>query len=1455
MKLLKLKFLRNKKARLITLLSCVVATLSVTLIVSTVSWFSAIETIKPNDNLDGAILTSYFDHIDNPPDETVYPHGSASNPYVITRPVHYYNLVRLQEGGEYGFNKDTYFQFGKTNIDGTGNTEPLFYEYNDDGVIQEGEYTPYLNMTYYSGSNALAPIGSPRHPFEGQIQGNNLTVQNLNVTGSGLSDIGIFGYVTINASVHNLYFESPKINANGANATAAGSIGHASHATHVYIGYLAGHVYNPNVFDHVYLNNCVLYNTVGNEYEMINTYGYFGHTDEPLQSTSDSSSYTSQLVAANAYEALEYSYSTGYSNPLARRYTSEVGSGNFSGAVSSDNTANPVYTIGQKTSTQPYSLSSIGYSSGDRGKTQYIRYIKNVSGENRYVEINDIEQENILTDKPQYIEYGTDQYGNPLEPIDHSNDPTYDFYGMSDGSYIFCDKTYTTDPVTGEQTEHCQWKYAEVSADLTKPSTGAVSLNCFTISYEQTVNNVTKKYFLKYLAGSNGEYDTLVPEEWASSTPPQEDKYYFCFKTTFGSNGASRFTECGTEAEYYIYSPVGKKYVCTYSPQNVHSTDPVLDANLVHTPIFVPEEGITVANGKKHMPMKFTIAGPKTQISYDSFDNKETGDGRNVNDDFDSNAGRTAGPYKGALQGSNITHQFGIFGGHKMTASCTGGFFTIGDYLEEQTTTLNNAINYRLTSNSNEITDMSTLVIAGFKGEQTNTYSLDYAMSTQLQNNRGVLQVKEVRDSSGYVLNETTGVAKLVLKHIEGSNSIFTLFDGSGYITFPAGGGIFTGGSNTKNYLRTYDYDYIHEEGHENRIPYSQWKFAAYVQSGYYTRYRFQNVGNPDRYLCYNIGSNCFATYSLQEYINKAAEKGLTVTGFDNNNVNDDPVTGYPNNHCWFYIYKQQYGQTIQNVHFTVAKKVDVLGTTTYPFKLVNYYNLLGSDQNNSPTDYTKYTNFTINPSFNVYFDTQQSQVQYFDSLIEVWKRVNLISELHAGDTVMIAAKTGSGSGNATHYFMSSQATNYRNRSSSVSFTPPYVKEQNVPTNAARFTLSKSDRGWRFDTGSGFLYACSSSQNYLRTESSPDANGNADWSISITTDGNATIRATGNYSRNLMRYYAQSSWWGGGSGYFSCFSSTSGYNIQLYKLSQSSADRATYVGDLINNFEPFRMDAVGPNIDYHSDYMQMNGAPTAIVDPTVGQRYYPSVNFKNAITLMIDNNGSRDLGTLTFECTSTSTNPYFKLPNETEDIVAAGAVDTSPTNDAHSYLLNINAMNIGSLAYAYIKGVGDAVEPYEFCTADDPKMTKYLVVLGAASDVHITNVTFTFNSVPGNIGYGGRVDYRSATYDSSTGAYTGSVAGGNQVEYSALSIYYDIKLTGQMLDIKVAFTAGTNGNPGVYTVTIDTTKALLTADLDVNLFKYDNNLSELVVVVDGVATTYYTGSVTVTIPANSTPSP
>ena len=268
-----IKIFKNTKTKLVALLSTIIALLCAALTISTISWFSRSIAIKPND-LHGAILTAYFDKIDLPEgfDETVegHQHGSAANPYVITRPVHYYNLVRLQELGTYGFDQNTFFQFGKTNIDGSGNTTPLFYQYNDNGVIEEGEYTPYLNMEFYKDTNALAPIGSARHPFEGTINGNNLTVKNLHINGAGYSDIGIFGYVAQSAYIQQLYFDSPSIDAAHSSAIAPGSLNHATHPTHVYMGYLAGHVYNPERFYHVYLNNCRLYNTTGNEYEMIN---------------------------------------------------------------------------------------------------------------------------------------------------------------------------------------------------------------------------------------------------------------------------------------------------------------------------------------------------------------------------------------------------------------------------------------------------------------------------------------------------------------------------------------------------------------------------------------------------------------------------------------------------------------------------------------------------------------------------------------------------------------------------------------------------------------------------------------------------------------------------------------------------------------------------------------------------------------------------------------------------------------------------------------------------------------------------------------------------------------------------------------------------------------------------------------------------------------------------------
>lgn len=88
----------------------------------------------------------------------------------------------------------------------------------------------------------------------------------------------------------------------------------------------------------------------------------------------------------------------------------------------------------------------------------------------------------------------------------------------------------------------------------------------------------------------------------------------------------------------------------------------------------------------------------------------------------------------------------------------------------------------------------------------------------------------------------------------------------------------------------------------------------------------------------------------------------------------------------------------------------------------------------------------------------------------------------------------------------------------------------------------KSAGTFAFYTGSGYLYAASSSNNYLRTETTLSANSS--WSISITNAGVATIKAQGNNSRNLLKYNSSSS-------IFACYASGQ-LDVSIYKLVEST---------------------------------------------------------------------------------------------------------------------------------------------------------------------------------------------------------------------------------------------------------------------------------------------------------------
>lgn len=128
------------------------------------------------------------------------------------------------------------------------------------------------------------------------------------------------------------------------------------------------------------------------------------------------------------------------------------------------------------------------------------------------------------------------------------------------------------------------------------------------------------------------------------------------------------------------------------------------------------------------------------------------------------------------------------------------------------------------------------------------------------------------------------------------------------------------------------------------------------------------------------------------------------------------------------------------------------------------------------------------------------------------WKLVTDVSNLSIGDQIIIVA---------SNYDYALSVTQSSNNRTGISIT----KQNNIviindSTQILTLTAGTNANQFGFYTGTGYLYAASSSKNYLRTTDALDDNGS--WSISITTDGIATIKSNGTYTRNWIRYNTSS---------------------------------------------------------------------------------------------------------------------------------------------------------------------------------------------------------------------------------------------------------------------------------------------------------------------------------------------
>ena len=173
-----------------------------------------------------------------------------------------------------------------------------------------------------------------------------------------------------------------------------------------------------------------------------------------------------------------------------------------------------------------------------------------------------------------------------------------------------------------------------------------------------------------------------------------------------------------------------------------------------------------------------------------------------------------------------------------------------------------------------------------------------------------------------------------------------------------------------------------------------------------------------------------------------------------------------------------------------------------------------------------------------------------------VYEKITSTKDLEAGNYLVV---------NIGYEVAISTTQNNNNRASEgITFSGESIIGSSLSSDVQVLALSTNTisgkTGWELSTGSGYLYAASSGSNYLRTQTTNDANGI--WAISFDEDGNANIVAQGSNSRNVLRYNVNNS-------IFSCYAEGKETVIQLFKASTQTiytGDKVSYLKSVIDAY-------------------------------------------------------------------------------------------------------------------------------------------------------------------------------------------------------------------------------------------------------------------------------------------------
>ena len=186
---------------------------------------------------------------------------------------------------------------------------------------------------------------------------------------------------------------------------------------------------------------------------------------------------------------------------------------------------------------------------------------------------------------------------------------------------------------------------------------------------------------------------------------------------------------------------------------------------------------------------------------------------------------------------------------------------------------------------------------------------------------------------------------------------------------------------------------------------------------------------------------------------------------------------------------------------------------------------------------------FTVNVTYKNYFtDSYQITVSETGPVSDDYQLVTDESDLEVGMSVIITS-ADDGSCKAM-----SKTQNNNNRASESITISDGIPE--LTSNVCEFELQEGKSSGQFafydSNANGYIYAASSGSNYMRTESTLDANGS--FTIEINSGNDADIVAQGSNTRNTIRYNS-----GNNPPIFSCYASGGQSAVYLFAKGIPSA--------------------------------------------------------------------------------------------------------------------------------------------------------------------------------------------------------------------------------------------------------------------------------------------------------------